>query len=58
MTSAPSPSPVVIIDGMRVSSEEARVSVFDRGFLFGDAVFEVLRDCLKRNPTLDPYGCR
>ncbi|MFO0710507.1 MAG: aminotransferase class IV [Sandaracinus sp.] len=43
MTSAPSPSPVVIIDGMRVSSEEARVSVFDRGFLFGDAVFEVLR---------------
>ena len=26
--------------------------------LIGNAVFEVLRDCLKRNPTLDPYGCR
>lgn len=33
----------VWINGARVSQKEARVSVFDRGFLFGDAVFEVLR---------------
>jgi branched-chain amino acid aminotransferase len=34
---------VVMIDGAVVKPEEARVSVFDRGFLYGDAVFEVLR---------------
>ncbi len=34
---------VVLIDGTRVAESEARVSVFDRGFLFGDGVFEVLR---------------
>ena len=33
----------VWINGARVSHKEARVSVVDRGFLFGDAVFEVLR---------------
>lgn len=36
--------PIAIsIDGRRVASEDARVSVLDRGFLFGDSVFEVLR---------------
>jgi branched-chain amino acid aminotransferase len=34
---------VVVIDGAVVPAEEARVSVFDRGFLYGDSVFEVLR---------------
>ena len=34
---------VVMIDGVLVKPEEARVSVFDRGFLYGDSVFEVLR---------------
>jgi branched-chain amino acid aminotransferase len=34
---------VVMIDGALVKPEEARVSVFDRGFLYGDSVFEVLR---------------
>lgn len=34
---------VVSIDGAFVPREDARVSVFDRGFLFGDSVFEVLR---------------
>lgn len=34
---------VVMIDGVIVPPEAARVSVYDRGFLFGDAVFEVLR---------------
>jgi len=30
----------VYVDGVISSPEEARVSVFDRGFLFGDSVFE------------------
>lgn len=34
---------VVAIDGTRVSPEEARVSVFDRGFLYGEGVFELIR---------------
>lgn len=33
----------VAIDGKVVDSDEARVSVFDRGFLYGDSVFEVYR---------------
>jgi branched-chain amino acid aminotransferase len=33
----------VLIDGVLYSADAARVSVYDRGFLFGDAVFEVLR---------------
>jgi branched-chain amino acid aminotransferase len=33
----------VVLDGVRVSLDEARISVLDRGFLFGDSVFEVLR---------------
>jgi branched-chain amino acid aminotransferase len=33
----------VSIDGQVVDSAEARVSVFDRGFLYGDSVFEVFR---------------
>jgi len=31
------------IDGQRFRPEEARVSVYDRGFLYGDSVFETLR---------------
>jgi branched-chain amino acid aminotransferase len=34
---------VVAIDGEIVPPEQAAVSVYDRGFLYGDAVFEVLR---------------
>lgn len=33
----------VSIDGVVVTSADARVSVFDRGFLYGDSVFEVFR---------------
>ena len=33
----------VLIDGELVAPDDAKVSVYDRGFLFGDAVFEVLR---------------
>jgi branched-chain amino acid aminotransferase len=32
-----------MIDGRMVPPEHARVSVFDRGFLFGDSVFETIR---------------
>ncbi len=34
---------VVMIDGTLLPPEAAKVSVYDRGFLYGDAVFEVLR---------------
>lgn len=33
----------VSIDGVLGPPEQARISIFDRGFLFGDGVFEVLR---------------
>lgn len=33
----------VSINGVITPAEEARISVFDRGFLFGDSVYEVLR---------------
>jgi len=34
---------LVSLDGKIVPAEDARVSVFDRGFLYGDSVFEALR---------------
>ncbi|MBI4703734.1 MAG: aminotransferase class IV [Deltaproteobacteria bacterium] len=34
---------IVVIDGTRCVPEEARVSVYDRGFLYGDSVFETVR---------------
>lgn len=34
---------IVYLDGALVDAREARVSVFDRGFLFGDGVYEGLR---------------
>jgi branched-chain amino acid aminotransferase len=34
---------IVCIDGQVLAPDAARVSVYDRGFLFGDSVFEVLR---------------
>jgi branched-chain amino acid aminotransferase len=36
-------SELVSIDGRIVSAADASVSVFDRGFLYGDSVFEALR---------------
>ena len=32
-----------VVDGAVLAPDDAKVSVYDRGFLFGDAVFEVLR---------------
>ena len=37
------PTGMVSIDGRVVDSGDAQVSVFDRGFLYGDSVFEVYR---------------
>ena len=38
------PSPVIVhLNGVLVPRESARISPFDRGFLFGDAVYEGLR---------------
>jgi branched-chain amino acid aminotransferase len=34
---------VVNLDGVLVPPDRARVSVFDRGFLYGDSVYEVIR---------------
>jgi len=34
---------LVLIDGRPTTAESAKVSVFDRGFLYGDSVFETLR---------------
>ena len=35
--------PVFYLDGAFLAADQARVSVLDRGFVFGDAVYEVLR---------------
>ena len=34
-------SRIVYVNGAYQPEEEAKISVFDRGFLFGDAVYEV-----------------
>jgi branched-chain amino acid aminotransferase len=34
---------LVVIDGAVTAAEDARISVFDRGFLYGDSVFETIR---------------
>ncbi|MGH7436915.1 MAG: aminotransferase class IV [Polyangiaceae bacterium] len=48
----------VSIDGRLVGAEAAFVSVYDRGFLFGDAVFEVLRTYGGRPFALDAHVAR
>lgn len=40
---SPVPGAIVLLDGRELAPPEQVISVFDRGFLFGDAVFEVLR---------------
>jgi branched-chain amino acid aminotransferase len=47
------PAGVVDIDGVLYSPEAARISAFDRGFLYGDSAFEVMRTYRKR-----PFGER
>jgi branched-chain amino acid aminotransferase len=49
---------VVSVDGVLSAPEQATVSVFDRGFLYGDAVFEVLRTYGGRPFALDEHLAR
>jgi branched-chain amino acid aminotransferase len=44
---------LVLVDGRRCLPAEATVSVYDRGFLYGDSVFEVIRTYGGR-----PFGLR
>jgi branched-chain amino acid aminotransferase len=47
-----------MIDGQLVRPERAQVSVFDRGFLYGDSVFESLRSYQGRLFALDEHLAR
>ena len=46
---------LVMIDGRPMAPEAARVSVFDRGFLYGDSVFEALRTYAGRPFALERH---
>ena len=52
------PGRVVMIDGQVVPQERAVVSVYDRGFLYGDSVFEVLRTYGRAPFALDEHLAR
>ncbi len=39
----PIAKPLVYINGQIVAPKDARISIFDRGFLYGDSVFETMR---------------
>jgi branched-chain amino acid aminotransferase len=45
----------VFIDGTIHDPEDARISVLDRGFLYGDSVYEVLRTSGGRPVDLEPH---
>lgn len=47
--------PLVAIDGRFVAPSEATVSVFDRGFLYGDSVFEAVRSHAGKLFRLDDH---
>ena len=49
---------LVLLDGRPMSPETAKVSVFDRGFLYGDSVFEALRTYGGRPFALDRHLAR
>lgn len=49
---------LVLIDGRPMAAEAATVSVFDRGFLYGDSVFEALRTYGGRPFALDRHLAR
>lgn len=48
-------SRIVCIDGNIVPPDEAKVSVYDRGFLYGDSVFETIRTYAGRPFALDEH---
>ncbi|MBI3723911.1 aminotransferase class IV [bacterium] len=39
----PTTGMIVFLDGKEVPASEAKISIFDHGFLFGDSVYEVVR---------------
>jgi branched-chain amino acid aminotransferase len=49
---------LVTIDGRPMSPETAKISVFDRGFLYGDSIFETLRTYGGRPFALDRHLAR
>jgi len=46
---------IVYIDGDMMSSAEAKISIFDRGFLYGDGLFETIRVYAKRPFLLERH---
>lgn len=46
---------LVAIDGVNTAPDAAKVSVFDRGFLYGDSVFETIRTYSGRPFALDRH---
>ncbi len=51
-------STLVMIDGKLLPEADARVSVFDRGFLYGDSVFETIRTYAGAPFALDEHLAR
>ncbi len=49
---------IVNINGVLVSPDRAVVSVFDRGFLYGDSIYEVVRTYRRRPFALDQHLAR
>ncbi|MSP25743.1 MAG: branched-chain-amino acid aminotransferase [Myxococcales bacterium] len=49
---------LVVIDGVPCAPEEAKISVYDRGFLYGDSVFETVRTYVGRVFSLDLHLAR
>ncbi len=47
--------PVVNINGLLVDIEDAKISVFDRGFLYGDSIYEVTRTYNRIPVLLDEH---
>src|SRR6185295_8936220 len=37
--------PYIYLNGQIIHADEARISAFDRGFLYGDGLFETMRSC-------------
>ena len=48
----------VYLDGQFVDSQEAKVSIFDHGLLYGDGVFEGIRSYGRRVFRLDAHMWR
>jgi len=46
---------IVNIDGTLYSGEEAKISVFDHGFLFGDSIYETIRTYNRKPFLLDRH---